>query len=133
MASSRALVALVVALLAASTGKVPLLSPPVKAVMSFVLPASLGGSGGRGFSFSNADGDDGSGIGSGGRGPRLLSIAMRNATSDYDEVSYIHFLTEQSKRKKIEASPGGCGDTEFQSFPPPKTHKRGRKNSARWR
>lgn len=89
MASPRTLVALVVALLVASTGRVPLLSRPVKAVVSFVLPASLGGFVGGGFSFNNGgiDGDDGS-I---GRGPRLLSIAMRNATSDYDEVGCIRF------------------------------------------
>ena len=85
MTSYRALVALAVALLAASTGRVPLLSPPVKAVLSFVLPAALGG-GGRAGGFSNdvaAENDDGS---SHLRASRLLSIALRNATSDYDEV-----------------------------------------------
>ena len=88
MPSPRALVALAVALLAASTGKVPLLSPPVKAVLSFVLPASLGG--GVFSSGGAVAGDDDGSTGSGHlRANRLLSIALRNATSDYDEVRLI--------------------------------------------
>ena len=76
---------LVVALLAATTGKVPLLSPPVKAVVSFVFP-SLGGGGNSGSSDASFRGDDDDGNGRGLRASRLLSIALRNATSDYDEV-----------------------------------------------
>lgn len=86
MPSPRALVALAVALLAASTGKVPLLSPPVKAVLSFVLPASLGGGSGGVFSSGGDVADDRSTGGGHLRANRLLSIALRNATSDYDEV-----------------------------------------------
>ncbi len=83
MTSFRALVALAVALMAASTGKVPLLSPPVRAVLSFV----RGGGSGIGAAFSRdvAAIDDDGGTGH-LRASRLLSIALRNATSDYDEV-----------------------------------------------
>ena len=119
MTSSRALVALAVALLAASTGKVPLLSPPVKAVLSFVLPASLGGGSGGAFS-SDVAGDDGST--SHLRANRLLSIALRNATSDYDEVRMLALLErKQSKgqRRGFVASARGGIPPPFPPLAPP--------------
>ena len=123
MTSSRALVALAVALLAASTGKVPLLSPPVKAVLSFVLPASLGGGSGGVFS-SGGDADDDGSTGGGGqfRANRLLSIALRNATSDYDEVRGEGSSLLCSLLEGQAAERGGAGkQADFHhrsSFPP---------------
>ena len=126
MTSSRALVALAVALLAASTGKVPLLSPPVKAVLSFVLPASLGGGSGGAFS-SDVAGDDGST--SHLRANRLLSIALRNATSDYDEVRMLALLErKQSKgqRRGFVASARGGIPPPFRMVQVARTRRGGR-------
>jgi len=117
MTSPRGLVALVVALLAASTGRVPFLSPPVRAVLSFVLPGGSGGGAGAGSMFSSndnaaGDGDDNAdGFGS-LRASRVLSIAMRNATSDYDEVR--RSMIDRKNRRRVSgrgSNRGGGGDS----------------------
>lgn len=81
---SRTLVIALVALLAASTGKVPFLSKPVGALVSLVFPSSTGGG-----LFFGGDGSIGDAAASSSRSSpsRMLTLAIRNATSDFDEVS----------------------------------------------
>jgi len=81
MPSSRVLVIALVALLAASTGKVPFFSKPVRAVVSLAFPSSSS----EGALF-DGDGENSS---SSRSSRTLLTLAIRNATSDFDEVSLV--------------------------------------------